>query len=60
MSNKSSNNGGIGFFGLLQIVFIVLKLIKAISWNWFWVLSPTIFGIVILLSLFLILYYLKY
>ncbi|MCT0502076.1 hypothetical protein FEZ44_03610 [Lactococcus cremoris] len=60
MSNKSSNSGGIGFFGLLQIVFIVLKLINAINWSWFWVLSPAIFGIAILLILFLILCYLKY
>jgi heme/copper-type cytochrome/quinol oxidase subunit 2 len=60
MSNKSSNSGSIGFFGLLQIVFIVLKLINAINWSWFWVLSPAIFGIAILLILFLILCYLKY
>ncbi|KKW71836.1 small Trp-rich protein [Lactococcus cremoris] len=60
MSNKSSNSGGVGFFGLLQIVFIVLKLINAINWSWFWVLSPAIFGIAILLILFLILCYLKY
>lgn len=60
MSNKSSNSGGIGFFGLLQIVFIVLKLINAINWSWFWVMSPAIFGIAILLILFLILCYLKY
>ena len=38
MENKS--NGGIGFCGLLTIVFIVLKLCKVISWSWLWVLSP--------------------
>jgi hypothetical protein len=32
--------GGIGFCGLLTIVFIVLKLLKVISWSWLWVLSP--------------------
>ena len=37
---NSSSSGGIGFVGLLQIVFIVLKLIKVISWSWLWVLSP--------------------
>jgi hypothetical protein len=41
MKNNSSS-GGIGFFGLLTIVFIVLKLLKVINWSWFWVLSPTI------------------
>ncbi len=30
----------IGFVGLLQIVFIVLKLTNAIAWTWFWVFSP--------------------
>lgn len=41
MSNNSSNSGaGIGFFGLLTIVFIVLKLIGKIDWSWIWVLAP--------------------
>lgn len=41
MANKTnSSTGGIGFLGLLTIVFIVLKLCKVISWSWWWVLSP--------------------
>lgn len=32
--------GGVGFTGLLTIVFIVLKLLGKISWSWIWVLSP--------------------
>lgn len=42
MSNNSSSNasGGIGFAGLLTIVFIVLKLLDKINWDWVWVLSP--------------------
>ena len=36
----SSSAGGIGFVGLLTIVFIVLKLIGKITWSWWWVLSP--------------------
>lgn len=32
--------GGIGFCGVLAIVFIVLKLCKVISWSWLWVLAP--------------------
>lgn len=39
MSNNSSSNG-IGFFGLLAIVFITLKLLGHITWSWWWVLSP--------------------
>lgn len=33
-------SGGIGFFGLLAIVFITLKLTSVIAWSWWWVLSP--------------------
>lgn len=40
MSNSSSNGGGIGFTGLLTIVFIILKLTDVIAWSWWWVLSP--------------------
>lgn len=41
MSNtSSSSSGGIGFVGLLTIVFIVLKLLGKITWSWWWVLSP--------------------
>ena len=38
--NSNSRRGGIGFVGLLQIVFIVLKLVGVIDWKWIWVLSP--------------------
>jgi hypothetical protein len=41
MSDKtSSSSSGIGFTGLLTIVFITLKLIGKITWPWIWVLSP--------------------
>ena len=33
-------SGGIGFFGLLAIVFITLRLTDMIDWSWWWVLSP--------------------
>jgi hypothetical protein len=35
-----SRTGGIGFSGLLTIVFITLKLTDYIDWSWWWVLSP--------------------
>ena len=38
--NSSARSGGIGFCGLLTIVFIVLKLLGKIDWSWVWVLSP--------------------
>ena len=37
---KVSYSRGIGFSGLLTIVFIILKLIGKIDWSWWWVLSP--------------------
>ncbi len=40
MKDQSSSRGGIGFSGLLTIVFITLKLLKVINWSWLWVLSP--------------------
>jgi hypothetical protein len=39
METKNTSYG-IGFFGLLAIVFITLKLIGVIGWSWVWVLSP--------------------
>ncbi|HZW66385.1 MAG TPA: hypothetical protein VFF23_11885 [Hanamia sp.] len=40
MSNSNSSSSGIGFTGLLTIVFITLKLCNVITWSWWWVLSP--------------------
>lgn len=36
----TASSGGVGFIGLLTIVFIVLKLTEVIEWSWWWVLSP--------------------
>ena len=38
--SSSSSSGGIGFFGLLGIVFIILKLTHTVDWSWWWVLAP--------------------
>ena len=38
--NDKQVSGGIGFTGLLTIVFIILKLCGIITWSWWWVLSP--------------------
>lgn len=37
----------LNYFTILTIVFIILKLCKVITWNWFWVLSPMIIPILI-------------
>lgn len=38
--NTSEASGGVGFAGLLTILFIALKLTGTIGWSWWWVLSP--------------------
>lgn len=55
MDNKKSSGGGLGITGVLTIIFIVLKILKIIDWNWFWVLSPMIFDVgiaVLILAIF--------
>lgn len=51
---NSQKSGGIGFFGLLTILFIGLKLTGYINWSWVWVLSPLWIPTAILLSFFLL------
>ena len=40
MSKDVKSSGGIGFLGMLTILFIGLKLAKIIAWSWWIVLSP--------------------
>ena len=39
MSNGNNGNG-IGFLGVLQIVFITLKLCNVLQWSWWMVFIP--------------------
>lgn len=50
----SKEGGGIGFFGLLTVLFIGLKLTGYIDWSWWWVLSPMWIPIAIVLTIGLI------
>jgi hypothetical protein len=43
---NNDHHGGIGFIGLLTILFIGLKLTGHITWSWVWVLSPLWIGLV--------------
>jgi hypothetical protein len=60
MSSSSSSSSGIGFVGMLAILFIGLKLLHKIDWSWWWVLSPIwismIVGVIILLVVAVIWY----
>lgn len=52
--SASSSSGGIGFTGLLTILFIGLKLGGVTSWSWWWVLSPiwiTLLLVILILAL---------
>jgi len=50
MASEASSSG-IGFFELLTILFIVLKLTGHITWSWIWVLSPLWIGLLISLGI---------
>ena len=39
-SNRVVTIGGTGFFNLLFLVFLVLKLTKVIDWSWWWITAP--------------------
>lgn len=54
MSDSNVQSGGIGFGGLLAVLFIGLKLTGHITWSWVWVLSPLWIPLAFLLVLFLI------
>lgn len=56
MKNNESKgtSGGIGFVGLLTIVFITLKLLGKITWSWVWVLSPIWISIIIYVAVIII------
>ena len=40
MEKGNGSGAGIGFAGILFIVFLVLKLCNVIKWSWWWVTSP--------------------
>lgn len=54
MAKQNVGYNGIGFGGLLAIVFIVLKFLNVITWSWLWVLSPLWIPLAFVLGVFLI------
>lgn len=57
--SKSSSSSGIGFIGLLTIVFIVLKLTHYINWSWWWVLSPIWIPVLLVIAILIVVITLK-
>lgn len=46
MSQRSeATNTGVGVIGVVQIVFLILKLCKVIDWSWWWVMLPVLIEI---------------
>lgn len=51
---NSSGSSGIGFTGMLTILFVGLKLGGFIAWSWWWVLSPLWISTLLILFIFII------
>lgn len=52
-NDTSYGSSGIGFTGLLTILFIGLKLTGYVTWSWVWVLSPLWISFTLWLLLFM-------
>ncbi len=52
--NKTVNNNSIGFFGLLTLIFITLKLTGYIDWSWWLVLMPLFVPVIIIFAILVI------
>ena len=53
--NIDNSSNGIGFVGLLTIVFIALKLTNFIAWSWWWVLSPIWISVLFAIAMIILL-----
>ena len=58
MSSKISS-GGTSILSVLQIIFIVLKLLKVITWSWWIVFIPTWIGLGLYGIIFIVLFVIK-
>ena len=45
----TQTNTGIGFIGLLTLIFVVAKIWGLITWSWWWVFSPLWISLVVVL-----------
>lgn len=52
-NNGTAARGGVGFVGLLQLAFIILKLCNVIAWSWWVVMLPTIISVGLVVVVFL-------
>lgn len=52
--SKEQSSGGVSLLGVIQIVFIILKLVGVISWSWWTVFIPTFISIFLILLVLLL------
>jgi hypothetical protein len=58
-NNNSTSSGGIGFFGLMFLILMTLKLTNYIDWSWWWVTAPLWGGFALILLIILIVIIIK-
>jgi hypothetical protein len=54
--NDSGSSSGVGFFGLMFLIFMTLKLIGIINWSWWWVTAPLWGGFALIFLIILIIF----
>lgn len=45
MMDKNKSSGGIGFAGVLTIIFVIAKLFGVINWSWWLVFTPMLISL---------------
>lgn len=58
--NKTSSSSGVGFFSLMFLIFMTLKLTGYITWSWWWVTAPLWGGFAIILIIILLVILITY
>ena len=56
MSETKVTYSGIGFWSVLFIAFLILKLCNVITWSWWWVCAPLWIPIIFWILFIIILY----
>ena len=54
--SDSSSSSGIGFVGMLTVLFVGLKLTETIGWSWWWILSPLWISAILFVPLVILAY----
>lgn len=54
-NNSGAGGGGVGFLGLLRLLFIGLKLGAVIEWSWWWVVAPLWVPPLVILAFYVVL-----